>query len=140
MSHIFNDGTTNLPPELGDESVDMNYIGSTLRILGLILSGIIIFLSLLFMGWTFVHQDKRVVNASQPIFLVIVCLGTLLMGASIIPMSLDDEVVSPEGKSTACMAVPWLFALGFGVTFSALFAKTMRVNKLFNGTIRKRCR
>jgi gamma-aminobutyric acid type B receptor len=32
----------------------------------------------------------------------------------------------------ACMASPWLYSLGFVITFSALFAKTYRIAKIFN--------
>lgn len=132
IPHIFNDGGTEIPPDLFSVDLDMNYIGTPLRIIGLVMSGIIIFLSLTFFSWTTMRRNERVVRASQPVFLGLICLGTLLLGASIIPLSLDDEVVSEEAKSSACMAVPWLGVLGFGVAFSALFAKTWRINKIFN--------
>jgi hypothetical protein len=138
VPHIFSDGTSEIPPDLFDVTIDMNYIGSTLRITGLVMSGIIISFSLSFMGWTFSHRNERVVKASQPIFLIFVCIGTLFMGASIIPLSLDDEVISQKGKDMACMAVPWLFVTGFGIAFSALFAKTWRINKLFNSPAMRR--
>ena len=138
VPHIFNDGTTVAPPDLTPVKINMNYVGTALLVVGLILSGIIILLSLGFMIWTFIHRKERVVKASQPMFLAIICLGTLMMGSSIIPMSLDDGVISSDGKSIACMAMPWLFVIGFGITFSALFAKTWRVNQLFSNMFRKR--
>jgi gamma-aminobutyric acid type B receptor len=49
------------------------------------------------------------------------------MGSAIIPLSLDPGVVSLEGASRACIAMPWLLACGFSLTFSALFTKTHRI-------------
>jgi len=53
------------------------------------------------------------------------------MGGGIYPLGIDDEIVSVQGCNIACMASPWFFGLGFSCAFSALFAKTLRVNKLF---------
>jgi hypothetical protein len=130
--HKFSDGTTEIPKDLAEVDTDMNYIGKTLRIIGLAMSGIVVALSVFFSGWTHLNRKEHVIKASQPIFLHIICLGALVMGVSIIPLSLDDEVVDTDVKSVACMAVPWLFGTGFGVGFSSLFSKTWRINKLFH--------
>jgi len=84
-----------------------------------------------FACWVAYNRTIRVVKASQPIFLIIICTGTLLMGGGIYPLGIDDEIASIQGCNIACMASPWLFGLGFSCSFSALFAKTLRVNKLF---------
>ena len=47
------------------------------------------------------------------------------------PLSIDDEIASVQGCSIACMAAPWFLGIGFSCSFSALFSKTLRVNKLF---------
>lgn len=49
------------------------------------------------------------------------------MAAAIIPLSLDDEVVSDAAANAACISFPWLFAFGWCTAFGALFAKTRRV-------------
>ena len=134
--HIFNDGTTNMPPDLFPALVDYHYIGSTLRSICLALVAMVLLLSFAFNGWTVMHWPQRVVRASQPVFLLLICIGTLLMGVSIIPLTFDDQIT--ESMDAACMAVPWLLCLGFGITFSALFAKTFRVNRLFSSNFRKR--
>ena len=87
----------------------------------------IIFLSVAFTLWTKKKENLRVVKSAQPIFLYIITAGTLLMGSAIIPLSLDPGVVSLEGASRACIAMPWLLACGFSLTFSALFTKTHRI-------------
>lgn len=60
------------------------------------------------------------------------------MGASIIPKSLDDQVVSAHGANVACTVFPWLLALGWCLAFSALFSKTYRINKIFHNPSFKR--
>ena len=42
------------------------------------------------------------------------------MGSAIIPMSIDEGWTSKEGADAACMAFPWLFFIGWSLTFSAL--------------------
>jgi hypothetical protein len=39
----------------------------------------------------------------------------VLEGLAIIPLSIDQR-----GADAACMALPWLLAIGFSLTFSAL--------------------
>lgn len=54
------------------------------------------------------------------------------MASAIIPMSIDDSAASERGCDVACMSVPWLFSMGFAMTFSALFAKLWRVHKVLS--------
>ena len=60
------------------------------------------------------------------------------MGSAIIPLSIDDEVASEEGCDVACMSTPYLISIGFSLIFSALFAKLLRVHKLFNNKSMRR--
>lgn len=52
------------------------------------------------------------------------------MSLTIVPLSIDDSMVSAEGCSKACASVPWLIAIGFSVAFSALGSKIWRLNRL----------
>jgi hypothetical protein len=54
------------------------------------------------------------------------------MGASIIPLAIDDGVASTHGCDIACQIFPWLLLNGFVIAFSALFTKTHRINKILN--------
>jgi len=119
------------PLQLPELVVDMNYIGN-LAILGYVLFGILVFLSLAFATWTFVNKDTRVVRASQPRFLGMICGVTLIMASTIIPLTIDDENYNERGTDIACMSVPWLMSIGFTTTFAALFSKTWRINKIFH--------
>jgi len=40
------------------------------------------------------------------------------MGATTIPLSMDDQHYSQHGVDMACMATPWLASMGFVIAFS----------------------
>lgn len=117
-----------IPLELPPLDFDYNYIGQA-AIVGYILCGIVITASFMFAGWTWYNRKNQVVRSGQPVFLTMICVGTLLMGSAIIPLSIDDEK-SQRAANIACMCSPWLINIGFCITFSALFSKTWRLNKI----------
>ncbi|KAL7545747.1 hypothetical protein ACHAWF_009103, partial [Thalassiosira exigua] len=126
---------------------DYTHINSALGILGIVLFVIQLSLTVGCMAWTVYYRERRVVKASQPLFLCLVLFGTLVMSLSIIPLGVQGKYRYTEDERTgevteienpdigrvdaACMALPWLFSIGFGVIFSALFAKIWRVKMLF---------
>ena len=69
---------------------------------------------------------------AQPEFLYLVALGCVILASAAIPLSLEDYNI--EGEIAICMSTPWLLCVGFTVIFSALFAKTRRVNDLVSRT------
>jgi gamma-aminobutyric acid type B receptor len=88
-----------------------------------------------------VYRKGIVVRASQSEFLIMLSVGVLIMGSSLIPMSLDDngQYFVGDGITDAyaigiCMSRPWLAFIGFVITFSALFSKTWRINKFFHSS------
>ena len=109
-----------------------NTIPDGLRYSGWALGGVAIICSLFFALWTFKNRNVRVVRASQPSFLIMVCVGVFIMSTSIIPMGFDDEIASQQGNDIACAIQPWLYSVGFVIAFSALFSKTWRINKIFH--------
>jgi len=82
-----------IPLELLEVDFDYNYIGNV-AIVGYVLCALIILGSIGFMVWTWFFRTDQVVKASQPVFLSMICLGTLLMGSSIVSLSIDDQIVS----------------------------------------------
>ena len=73
------------------------------------------------------------------------------MSCSIIPIGIQGnyrEVQRETGELTgepdpsvmrvdaACMALPWLFSIGFAIIFSALFAKIWRIRMVWKGVER----
>ena len=117
---------------------DMTYMSTGIKIVGYILCTIQCIVSIFFIGWTFYYRSHKVVSLSQPLFLVLVAFGCLVMSLSIIPLAVEgdyrveqdpdtgllssDDIPADgvKGLDIACMAFPWLIAMGFGITFSAL--------------------
>jgi len=140
IPYVFADGTTNVPSDLPGFHTDYNYIGTALRSAGIAMASLILLTSLVFATWTARKRNLHVVKSSQPIFLLILTAGTFILGATILPLSIDDEIASDKGCDIACMAVPWLASTGFALIFAALFSKTWRVNRLFRHPEMRRVR
>lgn len=127
---IFNDNSTNPLPSLPVIDIDYNYIGDGLRGVALSMYSLILFVNLLIIAWIYIYRETPIIRKSQPIFLYLVSFGVLFMTAAMIPMSIDDEIVSLEQCSLCCMLTQWFLGPGFGLAFSALLSKTWRINKI----------
>lgn len=128
---VYADSTTEQPPCFAPLNEQLNLVSTGACVAGRIVSSLVMMASVGWFVWTMVNRKKDVVRASQPIFLGQLCVGTFVMASAIIPQSLQ-EPVSKRGLNIACMTAPWLVILGFAISFSALFSKTWRLNKLFN--------
>jgi ABC-type sugar transport system substrate-binding protein len=122
-----------VPLELPPANVDYHYIGN-IRYMGIAFFTVIFFMSLICAHWTFSKRHVRVVMASQPQFLLMICFGVLVCASSLLTVSFDDSKVGYSGSTAngLCMSIPWLTSLGFTIMFSALFSKTRRINKIFH--------
>ena len=100
--------------------IDNNVIGKTVYA-GYFFFALVAGTALGFIGWTAYHWRDRVVRCSQPRFLILLGVGTLLMSSSILVFGVDDENASVEAADHACMASVWLSSMGFIIAFSALF-------------------
>mmetsp|Transcript_19261 Transcript_19261/g.47630 ORF Transcript_19261/g.47630 Transcript_19261/m.47630 type:complete len:876 (+) Transcript_19261:112-2739(+) len=125
---------------------DMTYIDSTFLTVGYTYVGIQFITSLFFAGWTIWNAKTQIVKASQPMFLHLINFGCFVLSLSILPQTVQGEYRYYEDPVTrqltdtpdesvfnvdkACVAFPWLFGLGFGIVFSALFAKIYRIQKI----------
>ena len=146
---LFNDNTTKIPLDLPELHPDYNRIKWKLRAICFVLCLVVLLTSIAMSVWTCVNQKSRVIKASQPLFLHIICLGKLasvgvrdctltvfavtgaaLMGLSILPASVDDGVM--DDPSVACMGFPVLITLGWSFAFAALYSKTRLVNRVFH--------
>lgn len=127
---LYASNSTTPPLALPPLEVDMNLVSVGVRVFGLALCAMVMLMSVWWMVWTIINRKKDVVRASQPIFLCQLCVGTIITASAIIPMSLQ-EPFDVHGLDIACMSVHWLISVGFVTSFSALFSKTWRLNKLF---------
>lgn len=81
--------------------------------------------------WVFVYRQHRVLKASQPPFLYLACFGALVQALAIFTISFDESDGWTEDQlGAACMAMPWLLALGTILVYGALFSKLYRLNKV----------
>jgi hypothetical protein len=120
------DPPMSLPPvEAELDSVDI----STYAIITS-LACVVMLSSLIFAVWAWRNRTNHVVRASQPEFLIVICVGVFLMASAAITIGSDSPPFSFKFADVSCMLSWWFFCTGFGLAFSALFAKTWRVNKV----------
>jgi Receptor family ligand binding region/7 transmembrane sweet-taste receptor of 3 GCPR len=128
---LYADGTTIPPESLPPVNEKQNYIGDAGRYAAFALMGLVMLASVLSLGWMTWFWKVRVVSSSQPLFLVLVSVGSFVMVSAIIPLSFDETVTADVNTlDRACMAGPWLYIIGAIIAFSALFAKTRGIHKV----------
>ena len=108
---------------------ELNYL-EFVKYVSYTLGGLVMLVSFCCAVWVHQHSETHMVKASQPIFLYMLCVGTSVMGLSIVPLGIDDETSTIRACNAACMIFPWLLTSGFSISFSALFAKIWRINKI----------
>jgi hypothetical protein len=90
----------------------------------------IYFLALLGAMSLYVYRNMKVMQLAQPFFLGLVIVGSMVDATSIIFMSRDGQNYTKEELDRACMAWPWLLAIGHMMTTATLLAKIYRVKKV----------
>lgn len=129
---VYFDNTTHAPPALPPiQDYDYNLIPLEARITGLCIGGSVMACSVLLMIWVGRNRKTFIVSAAQPIFLVQLCVGTLVMASAVIALSMQGEESTPS-LDAACMSVPWLLFLGFVLAISAILSKTWRLRELLD--------
>ena len=81
------------------------------------------FVLLLLLGFV-LYRKHAVIKAATPSFCMLVSTGGLLMLLSV-------YVTGLYATDASCMAQSWLLTVGFSLMFTALFAKTFRVWRIF---------
>ena len=134
---IYSDNSTNPPLPMPPLEVNLNLINNGTRVSGLTLCALVILIALGWMVFTYLHRTAKFVRGSQPPFLYMLCVGVILMAASIIPMSLQEPLPT-SALNVSCMSQLWLLSAGFTTAFSALFCKIWRLNKVVRSSMRFR--
>lgn len=112
------------------EEVLADRVSPRARLVGTILVCIGVAVAFFFAGWTFWNRNSTVVKMMQPQFLLLLCFGIIIYTLSIIPLGANEK--THDNLDAVCMSIPWLTHIGQAVTFSALFSKLWRVNKVFH--------
>jgi hypothetical protein len=120
---VFNDGTTIPPGNLPPVNEDLRYIIPVIRGFSLTLYAICIISAISCIVWTWRWRNTRVVRASQPFFLYLICVGVIILAGHIVTLIFDTGFASQQACSRACTAGVWLLSIGMNVIFSALFTK-----------------
>jgi len=127
---LFFDGTPNEPTPRRKTFVP-NFLSSGIQISGLTLCGLAVFLAFLSGVWVFAYRGTKIVKASQPEFLYLLCFGAALVGMTSIFSSFDeDKGLSEEQLTKMCQVSPFLFVIGYLAMYCALFSKLWRLSRL----------
>ena len=128
--------TTNLvaynviPNELPDFAVDQNLLNGW-KVLAPTIFGLICLFILCCTGWTVRQtylrshaQQCTITTPTQERLLITTAFGILVLSASLIPLSWDDngnpDDVSPTMAVGICMSRPWLVVIGFDIALVSL--------------------
>ena len=112
---------------------EYNHLG-TIFYVGVALVSVVFVTCVAATSWVYMFRTTRVVKVMQPVFLLTILMGVFILSSTMIPLGIDDGLASERGCDIACMSIPWLLSTGFTISFSALFSKLWRINRLFNAT------
>ena len=114
---------------------DMNRLEGDILTFGSILAITNITLAVACVVWTFLNIKEKVVRFAQPIFLALIAVGCMISSSTIFFLgaqdALDGNADDARRADANCVMVPWLYSIGFMVTFGSLFAKTRKVYQIF---------
>lgn len=113
---------------------DYQLIPEGIKITAFVLAGINIAATAYCAVWLRMNRRVPQVSVAQPFFLSLVLLGCLISTSTIFAMAQESSMV--DEAVPACMLVPWLYSVGFCITFGSLFAKIRRINILFQAAIK----
>ena len=123
--YVYADGTNDIPPALPEVIIHRHKKGVVMQSIVLTLAFIIMASAVYFIIWTWRRRKTRVVRSSQPTFLILVGIGVFFGVGSAVPLTFDEPPID-----CFCMMGYYFFSTGFGLAFSAIFAKLWRVNEV----------
>ena len=94
--------------------IDMNYIDHSLEVFSWILCGFLLLFCVFALGWIYWYRENTLVKVSQPLFLGLLVIGSILSSLSIILMGAETsyrDAGNIKAIDAACMAVPWLYGM-----------------------------
>jgi len=101
-----------------------NHLSKWVQTLGLSLLCITWFVGLICALGVYLTREDSIMKAGQPIFLEVLCLGSVMTSTAIFTLSFDEgSGWSVQSLSVACTVTPWLFFVGLVTVYAALFCK-----------------
>ncbi|XP_076252182.1 gamma-aminobutyric acid type B receptor subunit 1 isoform X2 [Rhynchophorus ferrugineus] len=76
------------------------------------------------------NKHRRVIQSSHPVCNTIMLFGIIVCFISVFFLGLDGHFIAPESFPAMCQARAWLMAIGFTLSFGAMFSKVWRVHRL----------
>lgn len=130
-SFLYPGGGTTPPMPLRDPA-DENFLSPGVRAVGLALLTIAYINGFGCALWVFNMRNVQLVRSAQPLFLVTLCMGSVIMSTSIFLNSFDESYGwSKRQLDIVCAFFPWFFIMGYIIVYGAVFSKLWRVNRLF---------
>lgn len=127
---IYRDGTTT-PSRLLRRTENTNQITPSVRAIGLVLMSILIFVALATAALLFWLYNDPTVQSAQPIFMLLLCAGSVIMSTTIFTLSFDEAAGWTNHQlSVVCSLAPWFFFTGQLIICSAHFAKLYRLDQV----------
>jgi hypothetical protein len=124
-------GEASVPPPWRDApTIDLHLIDPGVKILSYFLVSLNVLTAVGCALFTLKHWKSAVVKASQPLLLLLICVGCILSTFVIVPLSID-QTNAIGTHDASCRSIVPLFSFGFSVTFASLFAKQYRVLIVF---------
>ncbi|XP_006813975.1 gamma-aminobutyric acid type B receptor subunit 2-like [Saccoglossus kowalevskii] len=90
-----------------------------------------ILLALLFLFFNMRFRKHRYIKMSSPYINNLIIIGGIFCYASIYVIGLDNHEIDDLSFEIVCSARAWLLAIGFTLSFGAMFSKTWRVHSIF---------
>jgi hypothetical protein len=96
------------------------------------LSALGIIFALALLTWNLYYRKEPVIRASSPRINNAILVGSLFCYASAVLFGMDAGTLNVNSYTILCQARLWVFSLGFSLVFGGLFAKTLRVHRIFS--------
>ncbi|XP_064635290.1 gamma-aminobutyric acid type B receptor subunit 2-like isoform X2 [Lineus longissimus] len=91
-----------------------------------------------FLAFNIHQRNNRVIKMSSPRLNNFICIGAIIMYASVILASIDSRWVTVDAYAILCNVQVWLTSVAFTMAFGAVFAKMWRAHMLFTNEALKK--
>ena len=80
-----------------------------------------------------VHREPGGKPIAGRVFVLQSLVGAALQLAAVYPLTVQDsDIASQAGMDAACMATPWLFVVGFAVSYAPVLARIWKFHAIFH--------